>query len=180
MRRRFNSSLIFDLLLAIVFVVAIVVALGYNSRARFAPLVVTIPGLLVLVGRIINQLVRSKPASGAEPESGGTANAVTPEPGHNQPAASAAKDKDDKKHKRDLKSELNAVFWVIGLFVLLYIAGFVVAIPVYLFLFMKVRSKEKIVFSVVFSVISCAFMYLFFIHFLHIPLYQGIIAENLF
>ncbi len=75
--------------------------------------------------------------------------------------------------------EIEVFLWILVFLVLIYVAGFVVAIPLYIFLYMKVKSKDKLSISLVFSVISCMVHNFFFIQLLHVPFYEGIIADKL-
>ena len=59
----------------------------------------------------------------------------------------------------------------------IYIAGFLVAIPVFLFLFLKCRSKEGWVVSIITPCVVVGVVYVAFVWLLRIPLYQGIFFE---
>lgn len=173
MSRRTKGSLIFNLFLIIVFAGAIFVAMGYNHRARIAPLVIAIPGLLVTLILLALELKKqaklvSNPALAASGQAG---EAVS---------AQVAGQENPGPGRKFLGAELNPFFWLTALLAMLFVVGFAVAIPVYLFLFLRVRSQEKTLFSVIFSLVAWAGLYVFFDRLLHIPLYQGVVAEYFF
>ncbi|WP_206812845.1 tripartite tricarboxylate transporter TctB family protein [Paradesulfitobacterium ferrireducens] len=176
MPMRFRGTVIFNILFILVFVLAIIIALGYNSRARMAPLVIAIPGLAVTIGRLVVELRGNKDKENKDKENKDKEKKTKDKFDHeNQEGNEPEKSKPVAKF-----SELNSFSWAVGLFLLLYVVGFLVAIPIYLFLFLKVRSQEKLVFSLIFSLVSWGALYLFFGMVLHIPLYEGIIAETFF
>lgn len=161
-KRPSTGSFIFSGVLIVVFAVAIIMALGYHGRAKVAPLVVAIPGITVVLVLLAQDLrAKAKLAS----------------------SHSAEANEDEKKPKKGkeitTRSELIAFGWVTLLLVLLYFLGFVVAIPVYLFLYMRVKSKEKLRFSLAFAAVSSLVLYVFFIQILKMQLYPGLILELL-
>ncbi|GAB6173995.1 hypothetical protein JCM15765_34730 [Paradesulfitobacterium aromaticivorans] len=208
MSTRFKGAVIFNFLFILVFAVAIVIAIGYNSRARLAPLVISIPGLAVTVGRLVVELKgkdekKSKKDENQKDRDAETAEAQKRDSGTGEDReqdSGTAKEQERKDADTNMTeagdsgtvsevdkikpaakfSELNAFLWVGGLLVLLFVVGFLAAIPIYLFLYLKVRSQEKLVFTIIFSLVSWGALYFFFGMILHIPLYEGIIAETFF
>ena len=59
--------------------------------------------------------------------------------------------------------------WIVGLFVAIWMIGFNIAIPLFVFLYLKVESREKWWFSLLFAGVGWAFVYGLFIRVLHIP-----------
>lgn len=209
MSMRFKGAVIFNILFIAVFILAIIIAFGYNSRARLAPLVIAIPGLAVTTGRLVIELRgkdekkdknkdENQKNSGLETDKVPQRDSGTDEEPERD--SGTAEDQDGKDADTNITetvevgtspeaekikpaakfSEINAFLWVAGLLVLLFVVGFLAAIPIYLFLYLKVRSQEKLVFTLIFSLVSWGALYLFFGMILHIPLYEGIIAETFF
>ena len=162
MRMRLKGSVIFNIFLVLVFAVVIIVDLGYSYKARLSPLVVGIPGLIVSLISLVSELRKGlgKKDSLAE----------------DQAAAAAT----EVKQAGNIGKEIIAFAWLTGLFLLIYVVGFMVAIPVYLFLYLKVKSSETLVLSILYSLISWGVLYGFFGVILHIPLYPGIIVDKFF
>lgn len=81
----------------------------------------------------------------------------------------------DADQKKIRKKELNIVGWLIFLTASTYILGFLVAIPLFLFLFLKLSAKESWLLSITMSVVVLAVVFFIFGHVLQIPLHAGII-----
>jgi hypothetical protein len=81
----------------------------------------------------------------------------------------------DSDQKKIRKKELNIVGWLIFLTALTYILGFIVAIPLFLFLFLKLSAKESWLLSITMPAVVLAVVFFIFSHVLQIPLHEGII-----
>ncbi|MCL6637871.1 MAG: tripartite tricarboxylate transporter TctB family protein, partial [Alicyclobacillus sp.] len=75
------------------------------------------------------------------------------------------------------RSMLNAFLWFIGLLLIIWLLGFTLAIPIYLFLYLKWRSRERWRLSVVYALVCWAGLYALFGMALHVPLYGGWLAS---
>ena len=73
------------------------------------------------------------------------------------------------------KREISVAVWFTGCTVLIYLFGFTIGIPVFLFLFLKVWAKESWVLSIVLSVAVAVVVYVSFISILRVPLHEGIV-----
>ena len=73
------------------------------------------------------------------------------------------------------KREISVAVWFTGCTVLIYLFGFTIGIPVFLFLFLKVWAKEGWVLSVVLSAVVAVVVYISFISILRVPLHEGIV-----
>ncbi|GAB6153811.1 hypothetical protein JCM17380_25610 [Desulfosporosinus burensis] len=162
MKMRINGAVVFNIFLVLVFAAVIIVSLGYSYRARLTPLVIGIPGLLVTVITLVFELRKSM---------------IKQDPSAVDQSAAAT---EKSKNKEKVRKEIIAFSWLTGLFLLIYVVGFIIAIPIYLFLYLKIKSQEKLVFSGLFSLISWGALYGFFGLILHIPLYPGIIVDKFF
>lgn len=167
MRTRLNGSMIFSIFLILVFLVVIVLAIGYGGKARMAPLVVAIPGFFFVISRLV---IEFREARKEQVKKTLEYEALLAAEG--DPASVITED------TIDYWKELNPFLWITGLFLLIYVAGFMVAIPIYLFLYLKVRSNEKLSFTITFSLITWGVLYLFFVVLLKIPLYSGVIVDK--
>jgi len=75
------------------------------------------------------------------------------------------------------KKEVSIVAWFLGCSILIYLVGFMIAIPLFLFMFLKWRAKEGWVLSVVVPCVVAAVVYFAFIWILRVPLYKGVFFE---
>jgi len=79
--------------------------------------------------------------------------------------------------EKEKKRELVVAAWFIGCTFLIYFLGFMVGIPLFLFLFLKVWAKESWLMSVVLSGVVLGIVYLSFVHILQVPLHEGVFSH---
>ena len=156
-----NASMrhVFNLGVVVLLAFYVVTAFGYNSQARFMPLFIGIPVLILAIIQTILDFIkyRNKTMSarkGKKP--------ATLEP----PATERAVD----------KKELTVCIWVVSMFVSLYLIGFVATTFIYTFLSLKVRSRFSWKSSLGVSSGSLVFLYVVLIQGLHVSLYPGFIT----
>jgi hypothetical protein len=70
-----------------------------------------------------------------------------------------------------------AVGWIIGFFALIALLGFVIAVPVLIFAYLKVQGRESWLFSIVFTAVVWACFYGLFDLLLHLPFPPGWLFE---
>ena len=73
------------------------------------------------------------------------------------------------------KRELSVAIWFTGCTILIYLFGFTIGIPVFLFLFLKIWAKESWLLSVVLPLVVAIVVYVSFISILSVPLHEGIL-----
>ena len=78
--------------------------------------------------------------------------------------------KDDEK-----KRERSVIAWFSGCTAVIYFLGFLVGIPVFLFLFLKLWAKESWLLSVVLSTAVLVVIYFTFVYILRVPLHRGML-----
>ena len=69
--------------------------------------------------------------------------------------------------------------WIIGFFLLILLFGFLIAVPLMVFLFLKVQAKERWGISLLLTGLALVFFYGLFIWLLSIPFSVGWILEGL-
>lgn len=151
----------------------------YNEQTQLAPLVVGVPTLLMLLGlltvqvstraaRMVDGLTTSdvlgveEQVEGVKSESEETASVKT--------------------SGRAYQSRLDALTvsaWVLLLFVLLLLIGFIAGIPVYLLLVYRVRADLSWVRAVGYTTAIWVFIVIIFLYVLNTPLYPGILEVTL-
>jgi hypothetical protein len=72
------------------------------------------------------------------------------------------------------KREIWIVGWFTGCTLLIYFFGFIIGIPIFLFLFLKVWAKESWLLSVILSAVVLGVVYFSFVRILSVPLHEGI------
>ena len=78
--------------------------------------------------------------------------------------------KEDEK-----KREISVIVWFSGCTVVIYFLGFLVGIPLFLFLFLKLWAKESWLLSVVLSTAVLVVVYFTFVYILRVPLHRGLL-----
>jgi len=71
--------------------------------------------------------------------------------------------------------EIRGILWIGFVLVSLYLGGFLVGIPVYIFAFLRLSSGRSYKHSILLSAGATGFIYLLFIEILQYRLYQGLI-----
>ena len=74
---------------------------------------------------------------------------------------------------------LQAFSWIIGFFLLILLIGFTIAVPLMVFLFLKVQAKEKWGISLLLTGSALVFFFGLFVWLLHTPFSEGWIFEGL-
>jgi len=67
--------------------------------------------------------------------------------------------------------------WILGFFAAILLLGFPLAVPLFIFLYLKVHGREGWVLSIVFTAVAWAFFYGLFDQLLHLPFPQGWLLE---
>lgn len=145
MKIKVTEQLVFSVILLLVLSWFVYTAIGYNSKARFVPLVIGIPTLALAIY-------------------------------HVQADWRAARQEEVRKSAEDkanVRKEWNSALWVVGCFVLIYLIGFEWGLPLYSFLYARVRGKESWLRSLLPAIAAYLVLWIFFITLLHIPLYRG-------
>lgn len=67
-----------------------------------------------------------------------------------------------------------AIFaWIIGLFLLVLLVGFPIAVPLFLFLFLKIYGKEGWIITIISTAIAWGVFYALFVRLLNVPFADG-------
>lgn len=171
MHRQHKGPVIFSILMAVVFAVAIIIAAGYGHRARMAPLVIAIPGFILTAGLLVIDLRHMR----AEKNQGDAGKPRAGKPaGHGGSGSPGAGGQDMPSNTF---SEINVFLWLALMLAMIVVLGFLITIPLYLFLYLRVRSREGWLLSSVVSLVSWAVLYSLFVRVLGMNLYAGVIAE---
>ena len=70
---------------------------------------------------------------------------------------------------------LRATGWILGFFAAIGLLGFLVAVPLFLFLYLKLESREGWIFSIVFTAAVWGVFYGLFERLLHLPFGSGLL-----
>jgi hypothetical protein len=151
-----QADFLFSLFLVALLVVFFIALIGYKPVTRRAPLVVMIPLSLLVLGETIRitQKLRSLKRENST-------QTLLP-----------------RLDKKELKKALQILAWLIILLVMIYFAGHIGGIILFLFMFLKFVSAEHWKIAVGVSAGVTLGLYVLFEKILLIPLYRGFIYDT--
>ncbi len=157
-----KASVIFTAILFGVAVMFVILSFQYRYEARIAPLLVGTLASVCLAVVLINgirAMYRDK-RSGAKGDQ----------------AAASGETATSVDFQLGVKGSLQAVAWVVGLVVCIYLVGLVIALPLFVLVYMR-AYKERWLTSLVSSAGILLIVWGFFDKILHVSLYWGILLE---
>ena len=145
-----NGRVATALVMLLIFVSMSLMALGFTEKARLMPLLVGIPGTILGIFELINEM-RATVRQAADGEQ---ADVVT-------------------------GAEKAMLGWVGIFFLGILLFGFIYASPVLVFAFMLAGKKESLKVGIICGIGAWAVLYGFFQVAMEIPLFQGLVIEYL-
>jgi len=79
-----------------------------------------------------------------------------------------------KINLKNLKEVRKAFLWLLALVYLVFVVGYVIAIPVFLFIFFKFGTSKGWIFSIITAVVTLMVVHFSFEVLLKMPLYKGL------
>jgi len=154
---RFKLQVLFGLLVAIFFAFFIYEAREWRLQARLYPWAIGIPMLLLALGHIVLELrgKTRRDSSGSAP--------VDFQFTHTQTV--------DESVAR--QRTLNIFCWIFGFLVAIWLLGFSVSVPFFVFLYLKFQAREGWLLSVLFTAASWLLFWGLFDRLLHLPFPEG-------
>ena len=151
---------VFNMGVVVILAVVVITASSYAKQAALLPLLVGIPALILAVANTIVDFLESRrQVKGTMKE----------EKEGLPPGA-------DTKATSKFARERTVFLWVLGLFISLYLIGFIATTFFYTFLSLKVRSRFGWKVSLAVSAGSLAFLYIVMIYGLDVDLFEGVIV----
>lgn len=126
-------------------------ALAWPWKAKLFPLVIGIPLFCLAAAEVLWVLFGKQPAS----------------------RASDFKLSEHLPSEVVLRRTLLAASWAVGFFLLILLVGFLVAVPLLVFLYLKLQGKESVLFTSVFTAAVWGCFYGLFDLLLHLPFPPG-------
>ena len=146
-----KTRMIFPSAALAIVIILIIVTLGYPYKAKLFPLLIAIPVAALLVVNIVKEAFgRSK----LEVES---------------------EEKTDSP-KDTLFKYLAVAAWMLGFALLIYFSGYLVGVPIFLFLYLKLHG-EKWPAAIIYVLVVTVFVYGIFELLFDIQLYKGVFVE---
>ena len=147
------ASLVLGIGIMVLSAWAVISTLTWPWKAALFPLVIGIPVFCLAAAEVI-WVIFGSPARNESPEfqlSG------------------------QMQSKETLRKTALALAWILGFFAAIVLLGFPIAIPFFVFLYLKVQGQEGWGLSVVYPLVVWAFFYALFDLLLHLPFPAGLI-----
>ena len=153
-----GSTFFIGVILAIL-VALLAISATYVWDARLFPLLIGIPTSVLIVAQIMREVfAKGKSEKNAQ---GGEA---------------IKKRVSWKATIRNVRPYLFAVAWVGGFILMIYLLGYLIAVPLFLLLYLKLHG-EKWLTTIGISAVLMAVMYFGFVLFLQVPFYEGVLLS---
>jgi len=139
----FGRAALFTLIVATIIAVALLQSRNFGFRAGLFPWVIGIPTLLLALVQLAKDVTRQKKDPDAEHE------AIPPE---------AVR-----------RRTLSIIGWTVGCFLLIWLLGFSYAVPLFIFLYLKLEGREGWLMTIAVTFFSWLFFYMLFERMLNVP-----------
>jgi small-conductance mechanosensitive channel len=153
----------FSLFITIVMLVMVVIAFEYNPKARLIPIMV---GTLIFIMALIQFLGDTFPAIADRLPFLRQKGLLTADQTHSEvdskDESMQEKAQPHQEEKEPWSRILISFIWLIGFTVILYLTTYLVAVPLFLFFFVRFAGKAKTLPSLLLSIGMSIFMYVLF------------------
>jgi len=153
-----NGRVLTAIVMLGIFLIMTLLALDFPTKARLMPLLIGIPA--VLLGLV--QLIIEYRAVALELAEGGKQVDV------------------EKEGKEGKKDEKQMIMWITLFFITILSLGFIYAAPILVFSFLYFGSKESMKIALISSVSTWLLMFIIFVEWFKISLFEGLIPLWLF
>jgi len=151
---RYNSKALMDLCLIAIAVAVIITALKWPLKTALFPVVVGAPVILMaMADLLLNLFGREKTVE--------------------KQAAVDFKLSEDIDQTLAIRRTLLASAWIIGFFLMILFFGFHLAVPLYVFLYLKLQGRERWRISLLLMLSAWVFFYGLFVWLLDTPFQEG-------
>ena len=151
-----NEEKIFLIFLLLMMLVMVVFSFNYSGGSKILPLISGIFSALIMGFMVITSF-SPKIATWYQ----------------NFEKKSVLSEKTMKKDEK--KREISVIAWFSGCTAVIYFLGFLIGIPLFLFLFLKLWAKESWLLSVVLATAVLVVVYFTFVYILRVPLHRGML-----
>ncbi len=164
---KLTDRTLFTLGVFVLVLVFLVLSLGYQPRARLVPLIIAVPTLLLTLLQLLIDMIPAVARRFSffqEYDLFGIDSGRAAEPSE-----------ENRRSGTVYRRELGFAAWLLLLMALIYFLGYLVAIPLFLILFMRLRSSESWLMTLSITAATWAFVYVVFIMVMGAPLHPGVV-----
>jgi len=154
-----KEQMIFDFAILLFILFYIVITMSYSPTARAVPLFISIPTTIMIASLIVKDLTDIRKLN----------------------SASSENDNYNINQKQKSANSLKVIiFWMTITAFLVYIVGFLVAVPILIIFFLRLHAKGSWFFCISSAIGLELVMYIGFMSLLNVYLYKGIIWLSIF
>ncbi len=164
---KFNDRTLFTLGVFVLVLLFLILALDYQPRARLVPLIIAVPTLLLTLFQF---LIDAIPAVGRRFSFFQEYDLFGIDTGR-----AAAPSEESRPSGNVFRREISFAAWLLFLVALIYFIGYLAAIPLFMILFMRLRSAERWFMTLSITAVTWAFVYFVFIVIMGAPLHEGVV-----
>ena len=162
-----NDRTLFTLGVFILVLAFLVLSLDYRPRARLVPVIIAVPTLLLTLLQLLIDMI---------PAVGRRFSFLQDYDLFGIDTSRAAEPSEESRPSSSIyRRELNFAAWLLLLMALIYFLGYLVAIPLFLISFMRLRSSESWRMTLSITAVTWTFVYVVFIVVMGAPLHEGVV-----
>ena len=164
---KLTDRTLFTLGVFVLVLVFLVLSLDYQPRARLVPVIIAVPTLLLTLLQLLIDMIPAvarRLSFFQEYDLFGIETGRAVEPSEESRPSSTV-----------YRREFSFAAWLLLLMALIYFLGYLVAIPLFLILFMRLRSSESWLMTLSITAATWAFVYVVFIVVMGAPLHSGVV-----
>lgn len=158
---KMTGKVVFDGVLVLIFAVMVVMSFGYNSQARLVPLIIGIPSLVMSIVQLIADGFPSLQRKLSITQQRGVS-AIGGYLHDHDEDRETLKEPTEYIKKAEIKRAVRVFGWLILLTILLGVVNYHIGIPIFIFLFMLLESRVKLLTSLLVAAGTEGFIYLLF------------------
>ena len=172
---RIKGKSIFGFIMLGIILMLVVPCLGYSFTAKIFPLIVGAIGLVLITLQLIIDVIPAGSGKSGKPTE--KKDLLRDEMVEKEIAQTKLLPTETRKKRN---KEINIFTWVIGLIGLIYLVGYLITVPLFIFLFLKFRASASWLLSITLVIVMEIVIYIGFMTILHIPLYKGLVFLLIF
>lgn len=168
----------FGILMGGIIVILLLPCFRYSFTAKIVPFIVGVPALGLITLQLMIHFI---PAFSKKWEklTRGKNSSIEDETGKKREIIPTT-DISEKEISKKRNKEINIFTWVVGLMGGIYLFGYLIAVPLFIFLFLKIRASSTWLLSITLAILMEILVYVAFMTILRIPLYKGLIFTLIF
>ncbi len=169
---KLNDRTLFTLGVFVLVLFFLVLSLDYRPRARLVPIIIAVPTLLLTLLQLLIDMI---PAVARRLSFFQEYDLFGIDAGRSADPSEKSGSSEGGSSTTIYRRELNFASWLLLLVALIYFVGYLVAIPVFLVLFLRLRSSESWLMTLSITAVTWTFVYVVFIVVMGAPLHEGVV-----